>query len=295
MINLAPNAPTHAHVGIGYKSQYLTNVSKENTDIGWLEIHAENYMIDGGPRKRMMLDLAEKYPISCHGVGLSVGSESGLNPEHLERLRHLIDWLKPALFSEHLAWSSHNAGYFNDLLPLPYTNEVCARVISHINQIQDTLGRQMLLENPSSYLAFDTSEMSEIDFIKKVSDATGCGLLLDINNVFISATNQNYDPYDYVNEYPLDRVGEIHLGGHDEDKDDEGDALLIDSHNAPVVDPVWALYEHTIAKAGIRPTLIEWDNDLPTWDVLANETRLAQDVIAKYKHIQHGEVQDAVA
>ena len=290
MLNLSPNAPTHALVGIGYKSQYLSNVLTENTDIGWLEVHAENYMIDGGPRKQMMLDLAERYPISCHGVGLSIGSEGGLNSEHLERLRLLIDWLKPAMFSEHLAWSSHNAGYFNDLLPLPYTEEVCARVIRHINQVQDTLGRKMMLENPSTYVAFNNSEMSEIDFIKKVTDATGCGLLLDINNVFVSATNQNYDPYDYINEYPLEHVGEMHLGGHDEDKDDDGAILLIDSHNNPVTNPVWALYEYTIAKAGIRPTLIEWDNDLPTWDVLANEARLAQAVIS-----QQREVQNAVA
>lgn len=290
MINITDNAPTHKHVGIGYKSQYLSNVLTENTDIGWLEIHAENYMIDGGPRKAMMLDLAERYPISCHGVGLSIGSESGINADHLERLRQLMEWLKPAMFSEHLAWSSHNAGYFNDLLPLPYTEDVCARVSRHINQVQDTLGRQMLLENPSTYVAFDNSEMSEIDFIKKVTDATGCGLLLDINNVFVSATNQNYDPYDYINEYPLEHVGEIHLGGHDVDEDDDGAPLLIDSHNNPVVDPVWALYEHTISRTGIRPTLIEWDNDLPSWDVLANEARLAQSILAKHK-----EVQDAVA
>ncbi len=290
MINLSDNAPVHSYVGIGYKSQYLSNVLTENTDIGWLEIHAENYMIDGGPRKAMMLDLAERYPISCHGVGLSIGSESGINAEHLERLRALMDWLKPSLFSEHLAWSSHNAGYFNDLLPLPYTQDVCARVIHHINQIQDTLGRQMLLENPSTYVAFDNSEMSEIDFIKQITDATGCGLLLDINNVFVSATNQNYNPYDYINEYPLEHVGEIHLGGHDVDEDDNGAPLLIDSHNNPVEDPVWALYEHTIAKTGIRPTLIEWDNDLPEWGVLANEARLAQGVLTKHKGVQ-----DAVA
>lgn len=283
MLNLTSQSPAHMYTGIGYKSNYLTDVMAQNGEIGWLEIHAENYMVDGGPRKKLMQDIAQKYPISCHGVGLSIGSENGLDPAHLERLKTLIDWLKPAMFSEHLAWSSHNLGYFNDLLPLPYTQQVLNRVCKHIEQIQDSLNRPMLLENPSTYVTFEENEMDEIAFIKEVVKRTGCGLLLDVNNVFVSATNQGYDPYDYINAYPLEAVGEIHLGGHDQDADENGEIVLIDAHNNPVTDPVWALYAYTINKGGLRPTLIEWDNDLPTWEVLSGEARLAQNLITSYR------------
>lgn len=274
-------------VGIGFKSQYLTELSQGHNAIGWLEIHAENYMIEGGPRKKMMQALSEIYPISCHGVGLSIGAETGLNQEHINRLKELISWLKPFQFSEHLAWSSHNAGYFNDLLPLPYTQTTLNRVITHINQVQDQLGQQILLENPSTYVTFKENEMGECEFIKAIVDHTGCGLLLDINNVFVSATNQKYDPYAYIDAYPLNHVKEFHLGGHDEDSDDKGDLLLIDSHNHPVTDPVWQLYEYTIHKTGLRPTLIEWDSDLPEFSVLENEARRAAFVIHQVKENSH--------
>lgn len=269
----------YRHIGIGYKSKYFSQVMAPNRDIGWLEIHAENFMIEGGPRKAMMLDLAQCYPISCHGVGLSIGSEKGLDTAHLERLKTLIDWLNPAVFSEHLAWSSHGNHYYNDLLPLPYKEDVLARVCEHINQIQEALSRTMLLENPSTYIAFSNSEMSEIDFIKEVIRRTGCGLLLDVNNVFVSANNQNYNPYDYINDFPMQAVGEIHLGGHASDFDDKGNPLLIDSHNNPVVDAVWTLYRYTLDRCGAVPTLIEWDNDLPQWDVLIDETRRAAEIL----------------
>ena len=286
MINIAQNAPLYHFTGIGYKSVYLDNVMANNRDIGWLEIHAENYMIEGGPRKRIMCELAERYPISCHGVGLSIGTEKGLDKEHLQRLKALMAWLQPAVFSEHLAWSSHDVGYLNDLLPLPYTKAVLTRVADHICQVQDYLGRQMLLENPSTYVTFTENEMSEIAFITEIVARTGCGLLLDVNNVYVSANNQQYDAKDYVDHYPMAHVKEIHLGGHDQDSDEDGNPLLIDSHNNPVVDPVWQLYAHTIAKAGVKPTLIEWDNDLPDWDTLKNEVHLAQSVLAKH-HKQH--------
>lgn len=287
MLSIDPNAKLHHAVGIGFKSQYLKDVLKENEEIGWLEIHAENYMMAGGPRKQIISALAERYPISCHGVGLSIGAETGLDADHIERLKKLVSWLNPALFSEHLAWSSHNLGYFNDLLPLPYTQAVLERVCRHIDQIQDALGRQMLLENPSTYVTFSENEMSEIEFIRSVASRTGCGLLLDVNNVFVSATNQKYDPYDYINAYPLEHVGEIHLGGHDEDADETGAPLLIDSHNNPVTNPVWKLYQHTLSKTGLRPTLIEWDQDLPSWDVLANEARRAATLMAAQSRAEH--------
>ncbi|NHX27856.1 DUF692 domain-containing protein, partial [Escherichia coli] len=199
------------------------------------------------------------------------GGEDPLDADHLARLKHLVGWLSPARFSEHLAWSTHDSAFLNDLLPLPYTADTLARVCEHIDQVQSALGRQMLLENPSTYLAFDETTWAEVDFLAEIARRTGCGLLLDANNVFVSATNQQTDPYAYIDAFPLAHVGEIHLGGHDDDTDDTGAPLLIDSHGKPVVDPVWALYAHTLARAGARPTLIEWDNDVPDWPVLEHE------------------------
>jgi uncharacterized protein len=183
--------------------------------------------------------------------------------------------LSPASFSEHLAWSTHDGAFLNDLLPLPYNQTTLTTVAAHIDQVQDTLGRRMLLENPSSYLAFASSDMDEAAFLAELAQRTGCGLLLDVNNVYISAVNQQTDPYAYVDRFPLHHVGEIHLGGHDAESDDHGAPLLIDSHGKPVVDPVWALYAHAIRKAGPKPTLIEWDNDVPDWAILQSEAAQA--------------------
>ena len=188
--------------------------------------------------------------------------------------------MNPASFSEHLAWSTHDSHFFNDLLPLPYTPKTLARVAAHINQVQDAVGRRMLLENPSSYLAFAESTMSETDFLRELAQRTGCGLLLDVNNVFVSATNLKTSPQAYIDDFPLDAVGEIHLGGHDEDQDETGAPLLIDSHGKAVVDPVWALLDHTLAKSGPKPLLIEWDTDVPAWPVLADEISRADAALA---------------
>ncbi len=216
-----------------------------------------------------------------HGVGLSIGGEGRLDRDHLERLRKLVDWTKPASFSEHLAWSTHESAFLNDLLPLPYTADTLVRVADHIDELQTAIGRQMLLENPSSYLAFDESTYSETDFLKEIAKRTGCGLLLDVNNVFVSATNLGTDPISYINAFPIELVGEIHLGGHDEDEDDHGAPLLIDSHGREVADPVWSLYEYTISKSGPMPTLIEWDNDVPEWPTLRAEADRADQVLSK--------------
>jgi len=270
-----PNAP-----GVGYKAQHFQDIMSDAGAVCWFEIHAENYMGQGGRPLAQLRHLAERFPISCHGVGLSIGSEGDLDAEHLARLKFLVNWLNPALFSEHLAWSSHNSQFLNDLLPLPYTEKTLTTVARHIDQVQETVGRQMLLENPSTYLAFDQSDMSEIDFLTEITRRTGCGLLLDVNNVFVSATNQQTDPRAYIDAYPLEFVGEIHLGGHDADQDETGAPLLIDSHGAAIVDPVWALYAHTIAKSGPRPTLIEWDNDVPSWPILAAEAARAKAALA---------------
>jgi uncharacterized protein (UPF0276 family) len=261
--------------GVGYKPQHFQDLLNAPGAVTWLEIHAENYMGDGGRQIAQLRHLADNFPISVHGVGASIGGEGRLDPEHLARLKNLVDWLNPASFSEHLAWSTHDSAFLNDLLPLPYTKDTLTRVTAHINEVQDLLGRKMLLENPSSYLAFAESTWSEPDFIREVARRTGCGLLLDVNNVFISATNLEFEALDYLDAYPLELVEEIHLAGHDEDADELGRKLLIDSHGKPVDEPVWALFDHVIARTGVRPALIEWDNDVPDWDVLESEAARA--------------------
>ena len=260
-----------ARPGVGYKPQHYTQIMEQPAALGWLEVHAENYMGDGGRPIAQLRHLAERFPISVHGVGLSIGGEGDLDRDHLARLKHLVGWLNPASFSEHLAWSTHDSHFFNDLLPLPYTETTLRRVVSHIDQVQDALGRRMLLENPSSYLAFAESTMSETDFLREIVQRTGCRLLLDVNNVFVSATNLKTSPQDYIDAFPLEAVGEIHLGGHDEDEDETGAPLLIDSHGREVVDPVWTLLDYTLARSGPKPVLIEWDTDVPEWPVLNQE------------------------
>lgn len=264
-----------AKPGVGYKPQHFAAIMADPGPVGWLEVHAENYMGAGGRPLAQLRHLAERFPISVHGVGLSIGGEGALDRDHLDRLKQLCDWLNPASFSEHLAWSTHDGAFLNDLLPLPYTPATLARVCDHIDQVQDRLGRRMLLENPSTYIAFAETAMEEVAFLGEIARRTGCGLLLDVNNVHVSGTNQNYDPAAYLDAFPLHLVGEIHLGGHDEDQDDQGRRLLIDSHGTEVLDPVWALYAGVIRKAGPCPTLIEWDNDVPDWPVLAAEAARA--------------------
>ena len=265
--------------GVGYKPQHFNDLLADAGTVEWLEIHAENYMGDGGRPLAQLRHLAERFAISVHGVGLSIGGAAPLDQAHLNRLKTLCDWLQPASFSEHLAWSSHDAAYFNDLLPLPYTAATFDHVAAHVAQVQDVLGRRMLLENPSSYLTFADSEMGEVEFLTEVARRTGCGLLLDVNNVFVSGTNLGFTPADFLNAFPLDLVGEIHLGGHAADRDEVGALLLIDNHGHPVADPVWALYAAVIAKGGPKPTLIEWDNDVPDWPVLVAEAARAAAVL----------------
>ncbi len=281
MFDLAAPRPLPVAAGIGLKAQHFAPLMEAPGPVSWLEVHAENYMGAGGRPLAQLRALAERFPISVHGVGLSIGGERPLDREHLARLRHLCDWLNPASFSEHLAWSTHDTRFLNDLLPLPYTAATLARVCTHIDQVQDALGRRMLLENPSTYLAFAESEMEEVDFLSEIARRTGCGLLLDVNNVFVSATNQGWDARAYIDAFPLEAVGEIHLGGHDEEADEHGHPLLIDSHGRPVVDPVWALYAHTIARGGPRPTLIEWDTDVPPFPELQAEAARAAAILAQ--------------
>ncbi len=261
--------------GIGYKPQHFSDLIDAPGPVAWIEIHAENYMGAGGRPHAQLRALQEHFALSVHGVGLSIGGSTPLDQAHLARLKTLIDQTNPASFSEHLAWSTHGAEFLNDLLPLPYTDTTLAHVAAHIDQVQQALGRQMLLENPSSYLGFTESKWKETDFLAEIVARTGCGLLLDVNNVFISATNLGYSPRGYIDAFPLDAVGEIHVGGHDEDADEHGAPLLIDSHGKPVIDPVWALLDYTLSKSGPRPVLVEWDNDVPEWSELRAEAERA--------------------
>ncbi|WP_370304329.1 DUF692 family multinuclear iron-containing protein [Pseudooceanicola sp.] len=274
-----PNRLPHAP-GIGFKPQHFAAVLAEPGPVQWLEIHAENYMGDGGRPLAQLRALSERFAISVHGVGLSIGGDGPLDRDHLARLKHLTGWLNPASFSEHLAWSTHDSHFLNDLLPLPYIDATLARVADHIDQVQEALGRRMLLENPSSYLAFAESSWPETEFLAELVRRTGCGLLLDINNVFVSATNLGFAPQDYIDAFPLAHVGELHLGGHDTQADDHGAPLLIDSHGREVADPVWALLDYTLAKSGSRPVLVECDTDVPDWPVLRDEATRAARALA---------------
>jgi uncharacterized protein (UPF0276 family) len=274
-------APLPPRGGVGLKAEHVEQILAERPDLGFFEVHAENYMGDGGPAHRRLEAIRALYPLSLHGVGLSIGSPRPLDKEHLKRLAALIERYEPGLFSEHLAWSSHNQGFLNDLLPLPYTQETLATVCDHVDQTQEALARRMLLENPSTYLLFAESTISETDFIAEVARRTGCGLLLDVNNVVVSATNHGFDANAYLDAYPFRHVEEIHLAGYAETQDDAGRPLLIDAHDSPVRDGVWALYAEAIRRLGPTPTLIEWDNDAPTWPVLYAEARRAEATTAR--------------
>jgi uncharacterized protein (UPF0276 family) len=232
----------------------------------------------GAPHRRLDV-IRERYPLSLHGVGLSIGSPGPLDRTHLQRLAAVAKRFEPTLVSEHLAWSTHEGAFLNDLLPLPYTDETLARVSVHIDEVQNALGRTMLLENPSTYVVFTESTWAETDFLREIARRTGCGLLLDVSNVFVSAVNHGFDPELYLADFPLAAVGEIHLAGCADDSDDAGLPLLIDAHNSPVRDPVWSLFSTTIRRLGATPTLIEWDNDVPTWSTLLGEARRAERAI----------------
>ncbi|MGH6825671.1 MNIO family bufferin maturase [Methyloceanibacter sp.] len=269
-----------ASVGIGFKPEHAEEALSTDHGLGFFEVHAENYMGDGGAPHRLLTGLREHAPLSVHGVALSIGGAGPLNREHLARLKRVIDRYEPALFSEHLAWSTHDGVYLNDLLPVPYNAETLARVSDHIDEVQETLQRRLLLENPSTYVAFESSTMSEVEFLAEVVGRTGCGLLLDVNNVYVSAVNHGTEPMAYLDQFPMEHVGEIHLGGHFEDRDDLDAPLLIDAHGTPVAEMVWLLYGRTLARLGATPTLIEWDNDVPAFSVLAAEAERALGIMA---------------
>ncbi|TVQ59693.1 MAG: DUF692 domain-containing protein [Rhodobacteraceae bacterium] len=277
---LAPRAGLPARAGVSFKPAHFAAIMGEDPAIGFFEIHAENYMGAGGPPLRMLAALAERWPLSLHGVGLSIGGEGPLDRAHLARLRALIDGFAPAAFSEHLAWSSHDGVYYNDLLPLPYTGATLARVCEHVDQAQDALGRRLLLENPTAYVAFEQADWAETDFLAEIARRTGCGLLLDVANVHVSAVNQGFDPMAYLAAFPVGLVGEVHLAGHAVETDENGGRLLIDAHDRPVAAAVWALYAALIARVGPLPTLVEWDADIPDWPILRAEAEAVEHVLA---------------
>jgi uncharacterized protein (UPF0276 family) len=274
-----PALRTRGLAGTSFKHEHLAAILDEGRQRRFFEVHAENYMGAGGPPHRALEAVRRDHPVSLHGVCMSIGGPEPLDTAHLARFRALVERYEPALVSEHLAWSTHQTTYFNDLLPLPYTEATLSRVCDHIDQVQEAIWRPLLLENPSNYLAFVESTMSEAEFIRRVAERTGCGLLLDINNVFVSATNHGFSALEYLSDFPLARVGEIHLAGHAEQTDDEGDRLLIDSHDGPVAEAVWKLYEIVIRRCGPVPTLIEWDSKIPDWPVLKAEAAAAQAVL----------------
>jgi len=277
--------------GSSFKHEHLAAILDEGRQRRFFEVHAENYMGAGGPPHRALEVIRRDHPVSLHGVCMSIGGPGPLDKAHLARFRDLVERYEPALVSEHLAWSTHENTYFNDLLPLPYTEATLRRVCDHIDQVQEAIWRPLLLENPSTYLAFSESTMGETEFIWRVTERTGCGLLLDVNNVFVSAVNHGFSALEYLSDFPLARVGEIHLAGHAEQEDDEGDLLLIDSHDGPVADAVWKLYEIVIGRCGPVPTLIEWDSKIPDWSTLKAEACAAQKILDQH----HREVQHAAA
>jgi uncharacterized protein (UPF0276 family) len=277
----SPEALGAPSVGVGFKPEHFEAIVDTRPELGFFEVHAENYMGGGGAPHRRLDAIREHYPLSLHGVGLSIGSPGPLDRAHLQRLAAVAKRFEPTLVSEHLAWSTHEGAFLNDLLPLPYTDETLARVSEHIDEVQNALGRTMLLENPSTYVVFAESTWAETDFLREIARRTGCGLLLDVNNVFVSAVNHGFDPELYLADFPLAAVGEIHLAGCADDRDDAGLPLLIDAHNSPVRDAVWALYATAIRRLGPTPTLIEWDNDVPAWPTLLGEARRAERAIVE--------------
>jgi len=268
--------------GTSFKHEHLQTILAQRKHQGFFEVHAENYMGAGGPPHRALERLRSDYPISLHGVCMSIGGAEPLDAAHLERFRSLVERYEPALVSEHLAWSTHETIYFNDLLPLPYTEATLGCVAEHIDEVQNAIGRRILLENPSTYVAFGDSTISETEFLHALVRRSGCGLLLDVNNVFVSATNHGYSAEGYLAEFPLSHVEELHLAGHAEQADDEGDPLLIDSHDRKVAGAVWALFESLVARCGPVPTLVEWDSNIPDWPVLRAEAETAQAILDRH-------------
>lgn len=271
---LRPSGPLPPHAGIGLRAIHHDDFLAASPAVGWVEAHAENYFALGGAQPWYLEQIRNRYPIALHGVGLSLGSADPLDALHLAHWRRLIERFEPAIISEHLCWSSAGGLHSNDLLPLPYTRAALKHLVSRVQQAQETCGRQILIENVSSYLEFESSDMTEWDFLAELARRSGCGILLDVNNIYVSACNHGFDAHRYIDAVPAAAIGEIHLAGHSINRAGNRE-IRIDTHSTAVCDEVWALYEYTIRRNGYRPTLIEWDTDIPALTVLAAEAALA--------------------
>ena len=260
--------------GIGLRAIHHKEVVARSPQVGWFEAHSENYFARGGASRRVIEAVRARYPLSLHGVGLSIGSTDPLDTTHLAEIVRLTRELQPMLVSEHLCWASAGGRFTNDLLPLPYTEEALRHMVSRVGQVQDALGRQMLIENVSSYLQFEHSQIDEWDFLAELARQSGCGLLLDVNNVYVSAMNHGFDALRFLNGIPREAVQEIHLAGHSV-RTVDGREIRIDTHSSPVYEAVWNLYSAALERFGPVPTLIEWDSDIPALDVLVAEAHKA--------------------
>ena len=280
------NAPgaIPAQAGIGLRALHHEAIVREHPHIGWLEAHSENYFADGGAQLEHLANARALYPLSLHGVGLSLGSTDPLDVVHLDKLKRLVDWSEPAFVSEHLSWASVDGTFLNDLLPLPYTEEALDHMIRRVDQLQNHLGRQILIENISTYLQFNGAQLSEWEFLSALSRASGCGLLIDVNNIYVSACNHGFDAYQYLSAVPRDYVRELHLAGHSINRYRDRD-ILIDTHSTPVCDAVWHLYAHALHCFGPLPTLIEWDADIPTLAVLVAEADKANGILERARAV----------
>lgn len=278
--------PIPVQAGIGLRAPHYREMLERRPSIGWLEVHSENYFGDGGVPLYYLEQLRAHYPLSLHGVGLSLGSTDPLNTAHLDSLKALIARFEPGLVSEHLSWSSVGGRYLNDLLPLPYTEEALSHVSQRIARAQDYLGRQLLAENVSSYLQYEESQLPEWEFLGEVAVRSGCGILLDVNNVFVSAANHGFDAHAYLRAMPADAIGEIHLAGFSINRFDDGE-ILIDTHGARVAREVWALYSEAMGLYGPIPTLIEWDTDVPPLSVLLDEAGKADRILNRHAERRH--------
>lgn len=275
--------------GVGLRLPHIEEAVATRPAAGWFEIHPENFLAN--PHATELLEeLARSYPISVHTVGLSVGSAHGVDRVHLRRMRRFVDRIDPVLLSGHLAWSTHQGEYLNDLLPLPYTEETLAIVSRHVAEVQDGVGRTLLIENPSRYVGFTGSTMTEVRFLDELVRRTGCRLLCDVSNVYLSAHNMGYDARRYLDELPAAAVGELHLGGFTVEADDAaaGQEVIVDTHSAPIAAPVWELYAYAVARFGAQPTLIEWDNDIPALGTLLTEATVADEVASRSRRLEAG-------
>ncbi len=275
-------------VGVGFKAQHADAILDRTTDLGWLEVHPENYMVPGGPRHALLEAVRERYPLSLHGVALSLGGSARLDRDHLMALRVLIDRYEPGLVSEHLAWSVQGDVYFADLLPLPLNTETLDVLCRNIDEAQEFLGRQILIENPANYMALPGSDVPEPEFLAAAVRRTGCGLLVDVNNIHVSARNTGLHADAYIDALPVELIGEIHVAGYLHD--DAAGGLLIDSHGSAAAPEVWGLLERLLSRCGPKPVLVEWDTDVPSWPVLFGEVQKAQRILSRSHRLEEAAV-----